>query len=156
SLGEVVRRHESLRTRCEAVEGRGIQVIDPPGQFRLDVSDLSGLEEQERERQTRRLARHDAEQPFDLALGPLFCAKVVRLSGMEHVLLLNMHHIVSDGWSIGVLIREIGALYSAYVEARPSPLPELPIQYADYTLWQRQWLQGEALERQVEYWKQRL
>jgi len=131
-------------------------VIDAPGEFRLDVVDLSGLGEEEREAEARRLIREDAARPFDLAAGPLLRAKLLRLGAGEHVALVNMHHIVSDGWSQGVLIREIGALYAANVAGRPSPLAELPIQYADYALWQREWLQGEALARQVEYWKDRL
>ena len=156
SLGDVVRRHESLRTRFEVVDGQGFQVIDEPGGFRLDVVDLSGLEDEQRQAQARRLAREDAERPFDLAAGQLFRAGLLRLGPREHVALVNMHHIVSDGWSLGVLIREIGALYSGYVAGRASPLPELPVQYADYAIWQRGWLTGEALDRQVGYWKEQL
>jgi amino acid adenylation domain-containing protein len=156
SVGEVVRRHEALRTRIEAVEGQGVQVIDPPGVFRLEVVELFGLGAAEREGQLRRLAREDAEQPFDLAAGPLFRAKVVRLSASEHLALVNMHHIISDGWSIAVFAREIGKLYAAFVTGRPSPLPELPVQYADYAIWQRSWLTGEALAQQVDYWRKQL
>jgi hypothetical protein len=156
SIGDVVRRHESLRTRVEVVDGHGIQVIDEPGGFRLDVVDLSGLEETQRQTQARRLAREDAERPFDLAAGPLFRVRLLRLGTGEHVALVNMHHIVSDGWSLGVLIREIGVLYAAYVAERAPTLPELPVQYADYAIWQRGWLTGEALGRQVGYWKKQL
>jgi amino acid adenylation domain-containing protein len=156
SIGEALRRHESLRTRFEAAEGRAIQVIEAPGEFRLEVVDLSDLEEAARQGQARRLAQEDAARPFDLAAGALFRAKLVRLSATEHVALVNMHHIVSDGWSLGVLIREVGTLYGAYVAGLPSPLAELPVQYADYTLWQRGWLAGERLEQQVAYWKEQL
>jgi amino acid adenylation domain-containing protein len=156
SIGEVIRRHESVRTRFAEQDGRGIQVIDAPGEFRLEVVDLSGLGEAEREAEALRLACEDAARPFDLAAGPLLRAKLLRLGAAEHIGLLNMHHIVSDGWSQGVLIREVATLYVAYAEGRPSPLAELPVQYADYALWQREWLQGEALARQVDYWRERL
>jgi amino acid adenylation domain-containing protein len=156
SFGEVVRRHEVLRTRFEVVDGDPVQVIDGIDGFRLGMMDLSELGKEEREAQARRLAREDAEQPFDLARGPLFRAMLVRLAAVEHVLLVNMHHIVSDGWSLGVLVREIGALYGAYVAGRSSPLPELAVQYADYAVWQRGWLKDEALAQQVGYWKERL
>src|SRR5262249_17450274 len=118
--------------------------------------DLCGLGEEEREAEVQRLIREDVARPFDLAAGPLLRAKLLRLGAAEHVGLVNMHHIVSDGVAVGVLIRELGALYSAYAAGRPSPLGELPVQYADYALWQREWLQGEALARQVGYWKERL
>ena len=123
SIGEVLRRHESLRTRFEEDGGGGcVQVIDAAGEFRLEVVDLCGLGEEEREAQARRLARLDAERLFDLARGPLFRAQLLRLGAAAHVVLVNMHHIVSDGWSQGILIREIGLLYAAYVEGRASPL----------------------------------
>ena len=156
SLGEVVRRHEALRTRFETVEGQGVQVIDLPGGFRLELSDLSGLAASEREAQARRLLLEEASRPFDLTAGPLFRAKLLRLEAERHLLLVAMHHIVSDGWSIGVLAQEVTALYAAYSQGQPSPLPELTVQYADYALWQRRWLQGEALERQVDYWRGQL
>ncbi|HEY0522203.1 MAG TPA: condensation domain-containing protein, partial [Stellaceae bacterium] len=159
ALCEIVRRHESLRTRFAVSangDGSPEQVIDSPDLFRLERIDLSALEDDRRSEEARRLARRVAEQPFDLARGPLFRAALLRLAPDEHVAVATMHHIVSDGWSRSLLIREIGALYAAYAEGRPSPLPELPIQYADYALWQRSWLRGEALERQIRYWKDRL
>ncbi|MBY6244068.1 non-ribosomal peptide synthetase, partial [Methylosinus sp. Sm6] len=156
SVSEIIRRHESLRTRFVLVNGNGAQVVDAAGDFTLDVIDLSALSERDRNMEARRLAREDAERTFNLETGPMFRAKLIRLSENEHIALICMHHIVSDGWSIGVLIREIGILYSAYVAGKGAPLAALPIQYADYTIWQRQWLQGETLERQISYWKKQL
>jgi hypothetical protein len=133
-----------------------VQVIAPFGGFVLPVEDLSGLEEADREAAVRRRAGEEARRPFDLAAGPLFRAALLRLGAEEHVLLLSMHHIVSDGWSMGVLYRELSALYEAYREGGESPLPELPVQYADYAVWQREQLEGEVLDRQLSYWRERL
>ena len=102
------------------------------------------------------MASEEAKRPFDLAQGPLFRASLLRLAEDDHVLLLTMHHIVSDGWSMGIFTRELTALYEAFSEGKPSPLPELPIQYADFAVWQREWLQGEVLEKQLSYWRERL
>jgi amino acid adenylation domain-containing protein len=156
SLGEIVRRHEALRTVFAEVDGSPVQVVAPFGGFTLPVEDLSGLGEADREAAVRRRAGEEASRPFDLAEGPLFRAALLRLGAQEHVLLLSMHHIVSDAWSSGVLFRELSALYAAYREGRESPLPELPVQYADYAVWQREQLAGEALERQLSYWRERL
>ncbi|HEV2150064.1 MAG TPA: amino acid adenylation domain-containing protein [Longimicrobiaceae bacterium] len=156
ALGEIVRRHEALRTTFAEAAGVPVQVVAPFAGFTLPVEDLSGQEGPEREAEVRRLAREDAARPFDLAAGPLFRAKLLRLGEEEHVLLLCMHHVVSDGWSMGVLFRELSALYAAYREGRESPLAELPVQYADYAVWQREQLRGEILERQLAYWKERL
>jgi amino acid adenylation domain-containing protein len=155
SLGEVTRRHEALRTRIEVRDGQAVQVVDEPG-FRLDVVDLPPFAATEREARAQQLAREDAVEPFDLVHGPLFRAKLVRLDAEHHVLLANMHHIVSDGWSADILVHEVTELYAAYVQGKPSPLPDLPIQYADYALWQRGWLTGEALDRQIAYWRRQL
>jgi amino acid adenylation domain-containing protein len=156
SLGEIVRRHESLRTVFrEAGEG-AVQVIAPFGGFALPVDDLSGLDGTACETEVRRRAREDAARPFDLAQGPLFRAALLRLADEEHVLLLCIHHIVTDGWSTGVLHRELSALYAAFARGEPDPLPPLPVQYADYAVWQREQLQGEVLDRQVGYWKERM
>src|SRR5205085_11432965 len=106
--------------------------------------------------EVQRLTSHEAQRPFDLTRGPLLRAQVLRLGPQEHVLLLTVHHIVSDGWSMQVLFQELSALYAAYAAGLPSPLPELPIQYADFALWQRQWLQGEELEDQLAYWQEQL
>jgi amino acid adenylation domain-containing protein len=149
---EVIRRHESLRTRFGVVNGVPVQLIDEGQEFSLTVLDLST----EGEAEARRVATEESQRPFDLSAGPLLRASVLRLREQEHVLLCTMHHIISDGWSMGVLIRELTTLYEAYAQGQPSPLQELPIQYADYAHWQREWLQGEVLEQQLSYWKQQL
>ncbi|HEX5723956.1 MAG TPA: condensation domain-containing protein, partial [Longimicrobiaceae bacterium] len=156
ALGEIVRRHEALRTTFQEVDGSPVQVIAPFGGFTLPVEDLSGLGEADRGVEARRRATEEAMRPFDLAAGPLFRAVLLRLEEESHVLLLSMHHIVSDGWSTGVFFRELSALYAAYREGRESPLPELGVQYADYAAWQREHLRGELLERQLSYWRERL
>jgi amino acid adenylation domain-containing protein len=156
ALGEVVRRHESLRTVFHAVDGSPAQVVAPFAGFHLPVDDLSALEADEREAEVGRRAADDASRPFDLAAGPLFRAALLRLAEREHVLLVCMHHSVSDGWSMGIFQRELLALYAAFREGRPSPLAELPVQYADFAAWQRGQLQGPALDRQLAYWKERL
>jgi amino acid adenylation domain-containing protein len=156
ALGEIVRRHEALRTVFAEVGGSPVQVIAPFGGFALPVEDLSGSSDADREAAVRRRAREEAARPFDLAAGPLFRAALLRLGQEEHVLLLSMHHIVSDGWSMGVLYRELSALYAAYREGRESPLAELAVQYADYAVWQREQLEGEVLDRQLAYWRERL
>ncbi|MET0623242.1 MAG: amino acid adenylation domain-containing protein, partial [Pyrinomonadaceae bacterium] len=156
ALGEVVRRHEALRTTFEQQGERPVQVIHEPRAFDLPVVDLSTLPEAERERRLRAALTEEALRPFDLERGPLLRAGVVRLGEEEHVLHATMHHIVSDGWSMGVLVREVGTLYAAFSEGRESPLAELPVQYADYAAWQRAWLQGEVLERQLTYWREQL
>ncbi|HEX2076802.1 MAG TPA: condensation domain-containing protein, partial [Longimicrobium sp.] len=156
SLSEIVRRHEALRTTFAEADASPVQVIAPFGAFALPVEDLSGLGEAEREAQVKRRATEEARRPFDLSAGPLFRAALLRLGEEDHVLLLSMHHIVSDGWSMGVLFRELSALYEAYREGRESPLRELGVQYADYAVWQREQLEGEALDRQLAYWRERL
>ena len=156
SLNEVVKRHDALRTSFPVWEGRPVQVIGPVRQAALLEIDLTDFPTESREEEAARLASVEANRPFDLAQGPLFRAKLLRLDEEEHVLIVTMHHIVSDGWSIGVLIRELAALYGAFRLGKPSPLPELPIQYADYSLWQQKWLRGDVLETQLEYWKKQL
>src|SRR5207245_7967781 len=111
--------------------------------------DLSDLDEPAREAEAQRRAAEEGRRPFDLSRGPLIRASLLRLGAQEHVLLVTMHHIVSDDWSVGVFVRELSALYGAFVEGRPSPLAELAIQYADFARWQRKWLGGEALGRQL-------
>jgi amino acid adenylation domain-containing protein/thioester reductase-like protein len=156
TLAEVVRRHEALRTHFASAAGQPVQVIKPEPQLELPLLDLSGLPAAEREAQARRLATEEAARPFDVAAGPLVRARLLRLGQAEHLALLTVHHLVSDGWSVGVLVREAAALYQAFSAGRPSPLPELPVQYADFALWQRQWLQGETLQRLLAYWKRQL
>ncbi|NOK31919.1 amino acid adenylation domain-containing protein [Corallococcus exercitus] len=155
SLTELVRRHEALRTRFPSRQGQPFQHIASPTDLPLPTVDLSHLGESALD-EARRLASTEAQRPFDLASGPLVRALLLKLAPTEHVLVFTLHHIVSDGWSRGVLVREVAALYGAFSDGRPSPLPELPVQYADYALWQRSWLHGDVLEAQLSYWRQRL
>ncbi len=156
SLREVVRRHESLRTTFAVRGGSPVQVVAPELALDLPVIDLRWIPEGEREEAVRRLAGEEARRPFDLAGAPLIRATLLRSGDGEHVALLTMHHIVADGWSIGVLIRELAALYPAFLAGRPSPLPELPVQYGDFAVWQRGWLRGEVLESQLAWWRRAL
>ncbi|HEX8921031.1 MAG TPA: condensation domain-containing protein, partial [Pyrinomonadaceae bacterium] len=156
SLNEIVRRHEVLRTSFTTIEGKLGQVINAEQVLRLPVLDYSGLNEDERQQQVRRHSAQETATAFDLSHGPLLRAKLLRLSEEEHVLLMTMHHIVSDGWSMGILIREVAALYEAFSHGAASPLPELAIQYADFAVWQREWLEGEVLEKQLGYWREQL
>ncbi|HYH44642.1 MAG TPA: amino acid adenylation domain-containing protein, partial [Thermoanaerobaculia bacterium] len=161
-LAEILRRHESLRTRFVVHDGLPWQVIDPVPSGGLAAQiDLTALPAAVRKRTGDRLARREALRPFDLERGPLFRVVLLRLTvasdgEAEHALLLAMHHIVSDGWSKGVLTRELTTLYAAFLEGRPSPLPELEIQYADFALWQRRRLQGERLDAELAYWRDQL
>ena len=155
-LGELTRRHETLRTRFLAVSGEPVQVIDAPSSVRLDPIDVSQLSSDEREAAVQRLAQEEAARPFDLARGPLMRTALIRLAEDEHALLFTLHHIVSDGWSTAILVREISELYAAFSEGREPRLPDLPVQYADFAAWQRAWLEGEVLEAQLGYWRERL
>src|SRR6218665_3270663 len=145
---ELVHRHESLRTTFQAHEDTAVQVIAPPAPVTLTRVDLGALPAAEREAEAQRRFEAEGLRPFELTTGPLLRTTLVRLSDTEHVLVLVMHHIISDGWSMNVLVGEMAALYGAFSQGKPSPLPALSVQYADYTLWQRQWLRGEELERQ--------
>ncbi len=164
SLNEIVRRHDVLRATFPTVDGQPYQIICPALPLRqaqgqlvtLSVVDLRELPEVEREAEARRLATAEAQQPFDLARGPLVRTAVLQLGDEDHILLLTMHHIVSDSWSTRVLFQELSVLYEAFSTDSPSPLPEPTLQYADFARWQRQWQQGEVLEQQLSYWKQRL
>jgi amino acid adenylation domain-containing protein len=156
SLSEVVRRHESLRTTFFELAGQPFQKVGPPAAVPLGVIDLGGLGARESEGELTRLVREHAVWHFDLTAGPLLRCALVRLGEAEHAVLLNQHHIVSDGWSTGVLVREVVTLYGAFAAGRPSPLRELAVQYADFAVWQRGWLAGEELERQEGYWRERL
>jgi amino acid adenylation domain-containing protein/FkbM family methyltransferase len=156
TLSEIVRRHEALRTTFTARDGEPIQLIQPARHIRLDVRDLTQMSATERESAALRLAVEEGERPFDLSCEPMFRVALLRLDEAEHILLVTMHHIASDGWSMGVLVKEVATLYSAYLEDLASPLPELAIQYADFAHWQREWLQGEVLEEQLSYWRERL
>ncbi|MBZ4377478.1 non-ribosomal peptide synthetase, partial [Corallococcus sp. AS-1-6] len=156
ALNEVVRRHDSLRTTFEERGGQAIQVIRPTLSLELAREDLRSVDEARREAEAHRQVEQEMLRPFDLVHGPLIRTRLFTLGDREHVLVVTMHHIVSDGWSLGVLIREVGALYEAFASGQPSPLPELPVQYARYASWQRGRLQGEVLARQVDYWKRKL
>jgi amino acid adenylation domain-containing protein len=166
ALGEVVRRHESLRTTVASVDGAPVQVIHPwappsdgpargPGRLSLRQVDLGSLPIAVREVEARRLAREDGEQPFDLVAGPLFRALLLCLGEGEHELFLTLHHLISDGWSLGVLEGEVAVIYGALRSRQPSPLPDLLIQYADFTVWQRQWL-PKALAARLAWWKEQV
>ncbi|WP_437733786.1 amino acid adenylation domain-containing protein [Sorangium sp. So ce1335] len=156
SIQEVARRHEALRTTVALVDGTPRQVIAPDARLPFEIIDLRALVGSAQEAEVRRRAADEARQPFDLARGPLARAKLLQLGDAEHVLLLTMHHIISDGWSVGVLLKELAALYPAFRRGEPSPLSALPIQYGDFAVWQRRWLEGEAREEQLAYWKGRL
>jgi amino acid adenylation domain-containing protein len=155
SLNEIVKRHESLRTRFPLHDGTPVQEITTTSEFLMEELDLS---EAEGEREARSLveAHREAVLPFDLERGPLLRVKLLRVDEQDHVLLVNMHHIIGDGWSIGVMLREFTQLYEAWLRKEESPLPELKVQYADYALWQREWLRGEVLESELAYWREQL
>ena len=156
SFSEVVRRHESLRTCFAAVDGVPVQLIQPPEVFSMEILDLSEMLERDRSRRLQQRSLETAQSPFDLTGGPPLRVSLLKLSKQEHVLLLTAHHIIADGWSLGILNRELGALYSAYSQNRPSPLSEPSVQYADYAIWQRQWLKGEILQKYLHYWSKQL
>ena len=152
----IVERHESLRTHFAELAGRGVQVITQQLPVELPVEDLRALPSEALQQQVQAALRQQAQQPFDLARGPLIRLRLLKLAEQEHILLRTMHHIVSDGWSEGVFNRELKILYEGYREGRESPLKPLPVQYADFALWQRGWLEGQDLQEGLQYWKQQL
>jgi amino acid adenylation domain-containing protein len=156
SLETIIARHEVLRTRFPVEDGEAVQVIDEPFELQIPIKDLTDLPETERAIEARRLATGEAETGFDLAEGPLLRSRLLKLREDEHVILLTMHHIVSDAWSMGILIREFTTLYLAYAQGKDYRMPDLPIQYADYAVWQRGYLEGDELERHLGYWRDRL
>jgi amino acid adenylation domain-containing protein len=156
SLNTIIRRHEILRTTFTIAEGHPLQVIAPPTPLDMPCVDLRGLPAGEREAAAREFANAEAQTPFDLARGPLLRVKLLQLGDAEYIVLFTTHHIISDGWSTSVIVGELGQLYSAFARSEEPSLPELPIQYADFAMWQREWLQGEVLERQLHYWKHQL
>ncbi len=156
ALGEITRRHEALRTTFREEAGEPVQVIAPPAPFPLPLIDLQGLPVHRREEAADRLAAAEARRPFDLGRGPLARAALLRLGDEEHTALMTLHHIVSDGWSTGLMVRELGALYTARLAGAPSPLPELAIQYADFAAWQRRRLSGDFLARELAWWRGQL
>ncbi len=154
SLEEIVQRHEALRTIFESQDGKLEQLIVASLKLEFPVVDL--VDQADREAEMQQLANKEAQLSFNLQKGPLLRVKLFRLAEKEHVLTLVMHHIISDGWSMGVLFNELKVLYGAFSQGQPSPLVELPVQYADFTVWQRDWLQGVELDRQLGYWKKSL
>ncbi|MFP2956444.1 amino acid adenylation domain-containing protein [Myxococcus sp. 1LA] len=156
SLRRVVQRHESLRTTFRNEGDLPIQVVNPNAPLELPITDLSVVPEGERDARAQQLAKEEAHVPFNLVRGPLFRARLLRLASDRHVLLVTMHHIVSDGWSVGVLVREVAEGYEAAVQRREPHVPSLPVQYADYALWQREWMQGPVLESRLSYWREQL
>jgi amino acid adenylation domain-containing protein len=156
ALNEILGRHESQRTTFEVQNGQPVQVIAPALSFTLAPEDLTALPESERDHQARRMAAAEALRPFDLAKGPLVRARLLRLASEDHILLFTMHHITSDAWSAAIALQELSVLYASFSSGKPSPLPELPIQYADYAAWQRNWFQGQVLEKEVGYWRKQL
>ena len=156
SLNEVIKRHESLRTTILTRDGKAAQVIAPELTLTIPVEDLSHLPADERDRAVSQRVADEAQWSFDPERGPLVRVRLLRLDAETHVALLTLHHIISDGWSMGVFIREITACYAALLNQQPLPLPPLAIQYADFAHWQRQWLQGETLAAQLEYWQRQL
>jgi len=153
---EIVRRHESLRTIFPHANGEAYQLVLPAQPFVLAVEDLTTYDEAEREEKAAELAAAEGRRPFDLAAGPLFRARVLKLAEQEHIMLFTTHHIISDGWSMGLLVREVAALHDSFSRGEASPLAELAIQYADYAVWQREYLEGEVLEEQLRYWREQL
>ena len=162
SLVTICQRHEVLRTTFTALDGEPMQVIAATPTLALPIIDVQGLAADERERHAQRLASAEARAPFDLTRGPLLRTTLLRLDPQEHMLLLNMHHIIADGWSAGVLIREVSACYAGYASGQPVQLPDLPVQYADFAIWQRTWLHGAVgdqpspFETQRAYWRSQL
>jgi amino acid adenylation domain-containing protein len=156
AIDTIVERHESLRTHFAQIEGEPVQIIEPPRAFELLLEDLSGLHEEEQRNRALEIMRREWEEPFNLATGPVLRMKLIKASDSDHVLLRNFHHIVSDGWSQSVFNREFMLLYESFQQGRENPLPPLAIQYADFALWQRKWLDEDALAHHVDYWKKQL
>ena len=154
ALNEIRRRHEILRTTFVKVNGDLVQNIEPATHHQLPVVDLTHVVDGEAE--VRRHAAEEALKPFDLVQGPLLRTTLLRLDETDHVLLFTMHHIISDGWSLGILVRELTTLYQCFTQNLPSPLQDLPVQYADFAHWQREWLQGDVLEQQLDFWRKQL
>jgi hypothetical protein len=156
AVGELARRHESLRTRFATADDEPFQVVSPPGPVPVPLVDLTGLVAEEAEREGLALGAVEALRPFDLERGPLFRVSLFRLEERDWILLLAMHHIVSDGWSMGVLWRDLEALYTAAATGEAVSLPAPALRYSDYAAWQREWLEGDGVEGDLVYWRERL
>ncbi|MCX8130966.1 MAG: amino acid adenylation domain-containing protein [Clostridia bacterium] len=155
-INEIISRHEALRTTFKSINGQAYQEISPKLELKLPVADLREYSDSEMEKQMQKLKTVEGRHVFDLTKGPLIRTLLCRLDENRHILLVNIHHIVVDGWSIGLLLKELMTLYMAFSAGKPSPLPALPIQYSDFSVWQRKWLQGEIIQSQLSYWKEKL
>ena len=156
SIDGIIERHEILRTTFSRGIGDPVQMITPSTGFKIKLKDLENVPDGKKEEKARELAGEEALRPFNLETGPLLRAVLIKLEPEDHMLLLTVHHIAADGWSMGILFRELSQLYAAFSEGRTSPLPELPAQYTDFVLWQRKWLQGQRLNTQLEFWREHL
>ncbi len=156
SLETIIQRHEILRTRFSIVDGNPIQVIDPPFNLEIPLIDLTDLSEEQRSSKAKQIASEEAMTPFDLSTGPLIRVKLIKEAENTHIILLSLHHIVADAWSIGIFVREFASLYGSFLEGREVTLPDLPIQYVDYSVWQREYLQGDVLDSHIRYWQNQL
>ena len=156
TFGEILCRHEVLRARFEQDTEQPLQIISPPAVFSLPVTDLSGVPEKERLWQAEHLVSEEIDRPFDIAQGPILRASLLRLADNDHILVINVHHIAFDGWSQRILLRELREFYDQFASGKTASLPELPLQYTDYVVWQREYLSGQRLEDQLKYWRNRL
>jgi alpha-ketoglutarate-dependent taurine dioxygenase len=156
SFNEIIRRHEMLRSTFVTIEGNPAQIVNPSQPMSLPLVDLSGLSRQQQQEQASRLSDEAGQRPFILSQGPLMRLFLLRLDESEHLAAVVMHHITSDAWSMSLLVEEIAKLYTSLTFGKPSPIPDLPFQYADFANWQKEWLKGKALQEQLQYWKERL
>ncbi len=151
-----MRRHESLRTTFHTLDGQPVQKIHPQLLLALPLTDLRKSPGESPETTAARLTLQESRRPFDPIKGPLIRAQLLQLADVEYRLLITQHHIITDAWSLNLILKELAALYTAYAQEKPSPLPELTLQYRDFAHWQRGWLQGPVLDRQMTYWRQKL
>jgi hypothetical protein len=156
SLNDIISRHEILRTSFPIIDGKPVQAIAEWATVELQLEDLTILAQQQREQEARRLASMEAKRGFDLELGPVIRAKLVRMSKQERVFVVSLHHIVADGWSMGIFIRELAAFYESHTKGKEAKVEELPVQYADYAVWQRERMKGEWYDKEVRYWREKL
>ncbi|NTX09126.1 condensation domain-containing protein, partial [Myxococcus sp. CA040A] len=156
SLNALIQRHEALRTHFAIHQGQPVQLVQHDFVLEMPLIDLSALPQQQRDAEAQRLAAAEAVRPFDLAQGPVVRTSLLRLDASEHQLLVTVHHIASDGWSISVMVRELAAFYRQFAGGEPAQLSPLPIQYADFSVWQRQWLQGDVLSSEIAWWRTQL
>ena len=155
-INEIIERHETLRTTFQTIDEDPCQIIHPFVNRKIAIVNISRLPKEDREKEVFRLAQNEARTPFNLQSGPLFRIKIIHVGENDHVVLTNMHHIISDGWSMSVFVQEIVVLYNAFINNNPSPLPDLEIQYGDFAVWQQEYITGEVLDKQLAYWKNKL